>query len=97
MATVFHIVPTLSVQPISVTAGSPVTVIGTGYGAVESVQLTFPWPPDICLLGTRTTTSAGSFTGLAVTIPPTATVGTYQLSGTGMQSKQTVKVSVQVH
>ncbi len=89
--TSFKIVPSLTISPASGARGSKATVSGRGYGAHESVKVRWNCGSSSCsnttVLATATTNGSGSFSGLSVTIPKTATVGTtYPVGGKGVTS-----------
>jgi hypothetical protein len=75
----FRVAPTLSIQPGSGAQGSEATISGTGFGANESILL---------LLGNTNIAFAladatGTFSGVIITIPASATPGTVTIHGTG--------------
>jgi hypothetical protein len=82
----FHLVPALSIVPTSGHASAPATVSGTGFGANEVVHVLFNCAANPCAgtpLGTAVANTAGSFSGLSVTIPATATLGGHTVGGIG--------------
>lgn len=86
----FTITPTLSIAPTSGAHGSHATVTGQGYGANETVTVKWNCSSKTCssttVLGTATTNANGDFSNLSVTIPATATIGTYKIGGVGKKS-----------
>ena len=76
--------PEVVVSPSSGKAGSTAVAAGFGFGAQETVKLTWGTPTGP-LLGTRTSTTLGSFyasTALTFTVPMSST-GTYVVYGLG--------------
>lgn len=76
---------------LSVTAGPPtsrINLTGNGFGASETVQVTF----DGTLLNTAATTTGGTFS-LAATIPPSALPGKHQIKASGRRSRITAQAS----
>jgi hypothetical protein len=76
--------------PDSGPPGSAFTVLGTGFGAHESVPIKFYCWPDNCGTGTvdlgmATTDDSGAFS-LAVQAPPLAPAGPHGVGGTGQVS-----------
>lgn len=83
----FSLVPSLSITPKRGAHGSVATVAGKGYRAAEPVTVKWNCASATCasktILGTATTNANGDFSGLSVTIPTTATIGTYYVGGRG--------------
>jgi len=85
----FTVAPKLAITPASGHHGSSATVAGTGYGATESVQVKFNCATSSCtgtLLGTATTNATGQFSGLHVTIPAAAPLGSHTVGAKGLTS-----------
>src|SRR5207244_3771732 len=80
----------LSSTPPSGYAATTASLSGHGFGPGESVSVWWACSTPPCgtspLLGTATTDATGSFSGLSVTIPTTATVGTRYLGALGASS-----------
>ncbi len=84
----FKVIPSLKIKPTSGAQGSPATILGTGFGANESVTVKWNCATSTCtsttVLGTITTDVNGNFNGLSVTIPTPSTVATtYTIGATG--------------
>lgn len=80
----FQVTPRLRVQPPSGSAGTVVTAMGMGFGAGETVTLTWRYH-GTTVLGTTTTSGMGSFggpTAIRFTVP-TSALGAYTMCGTG--------------
>lgn len=83
----FSLAPSLSITPNRGAHGSTATLAGKGYRAAETVTVKWNCATATCasktILGTATTNANGNFSGLSVTIPTTATLGTYYIGGRG--------------
>jgi IPT/TIG domain len=72
-AATFTVVPVITLNPTTGSAGSTVTVSGTGFGGSKSITVTFN-AAAVTLSGTTSTGATGSFTGATFTVP-TSTAG----------------------
>src|ERR1019366_5683255 len=74
--------PAVTVIPKSGPPTDRVTVSGTGFGADEAVDIYF----DTTDLALAATNPSGSFTGIRLTIPPSAVPGAHWITGVGRTS-----------
>ena len=82
----FTLTPALSITPASGAHGSHASVVGTGFGAKETVTVKWDCASAACasttVLGTAQANANGDL-GLGVTIPATATVGMHTSGAKG--------------
>jgi len=81
--------PAVTVSPTSGPPTDNVTVSGSGFGADEAVEISF----DTSDLAFGVTVSNGSFTGIRLAIPATATPGVHSISAVGTVSGTTAQTS----
>lgn len=96
----FTIMPSLTITPVHGVPGSVATIVGIGYGAKETVTIKWNCGTATCgstlALGARSTNASGDFNRLHVTIPTTATIGTYPVAGIGKVSRAFAKTMFKV-
>jgi hypothetical protein len=94
------VTPSLKLSKTSGSPGTTLTISGSGYGANETVTIKWNCASSTCssstVLGTVTTNSTGQFSGLSITIPSTATAGSYPIGGKGGTSGAFTDVSFTV-
>jgi outer membrane protein assembly factor BamB len=72
----------ISLSPSAGAARSLVNVSGSGFGRSETVTFTFDATP----VGTTVTVAGGTFAGVSLEVPPTATVGDHTVTAAGATS-----------
>lgn len=82
----------LSANPVAGLAGSAVQLSGAGFGAGESVDISF----DALYLGAAAANASGAFVNLAFTIPAGAAAGPHTLKGEGASSNRTAQAGFAV-
>ena len=85
--------PQLLLETTTLTAGQPVTVRGSGFGADERIDFTLFSTPTA--LGTVQTDSAGAFT-VTLTVPTSVTAGAHTLRAASADSDDVAEVAVTV-